>query len=503
MVLIILTRKAQHLGRLVCSRVFLYEVLRTLAAWSTLTIMTVWMITCQQWSDMRWLQRFEHNEMMHDQPAPTPGPTPSPAPAPVPLAHPLLHSPYRPSPRHLARHYGGGHGHPPHHPFSRPWPQYALLQDVVLEHLPLMEKAWISDKLVGASAVVCILGCMAMSRGWRERLMMIRRVGWMLTVLYFFRSLTISVTTMPPSINSCSIVIPKTWWQIIQATPQILAGTVGQCTDKIFSGHTVLFTMSFLFLRTYATHWAVVVYSSVHATVGILSVLLARYHYTIDVVLAVLMTYFVHRTYYSALDSAIWQRMCQAPKNKGSDDFAHCYQNNGAAESEQQQQQQRLSEDQLSAGQYNADGQSAEVLELSEFSRPLVSRLREPSVTTTIASTSGDSHTDQPERLKQQSTTTCQDSQTRCSSRRHSTSIIDIAREEEEQAATVEEYDEMELRLLDDLHHPSLQLLANRKAVNAYYYAQHEHLRMMGINRSFGSILPTIVAWIDGLDLRC
>ncbi|KAJ2505162.1 hypothetical protein GGI11_007105, partial [Coemansia sp. RSA 2049] len=214
MALIILTRKAQHLGRLVCSRVFLYEVLRTLAAWTTLTIMTVWMITCQQWSDMRWLQRFEHNEMMHDQPAPMPGTTPPPsAPAPVPLAHPLLHSPYRPPPRHLARHYGyggarhygGRHGHPPHHPFSRPWPQYALLQDVVLEHLPLMEKAWISDKLVGASAVICILGCMAMSRGWRERLMMIRRIGWMLTVLYFFRSLTISVTTMPPSINSCSI----------------------------------------------------------------------------------------------------------------------------------------------------------------------------------------------------------------------------------------------------------------------------------------------------------
>ncbi|PIA18237.1 hypothetical protein COEREDRAFT_39339, partial [Coemansia reversa NRRL 1564] len=160
-----------------------------------------------------------------------------------------------------------------------------MLDDQLLEHLPMLEQAWISDKLVGSSVIVCIVGCSVLARGWRQRLMLIRRIAWMVAVLYFLRSVTISVTTVPPSIDSCVIAKPQSTWQVIKATPDILAGTIGQCTDKIFSGHTAILTISFLFWRRYATHWAFVAYSAVHVTLGIVTVLMARYHYTVDVVI--------------------------------------------------------------------------------------------------------------------------------------------------------------------------------------------------------------------------
>ncbi|KAJ2582539.1 hypothetical protein GGH95_001477 [Coemansia sp. RSA 1836] len=139
--------------------------------------------------------------------------------------------------------------------------------------------------------------------------MLVRRIGWMVAILYFLRSITISVTTVPPSISSCKIDIPQSMWQVIKATPDILAGNIGQCTDKIFSGHTAILLISFLFWQRYATHWVILAYSALHTSVGILTVLLARYHYTIDVVIGALLTFFVHHLYYSALDFAIRSRI--------------------------------------------------------------------------------------------------------------------------------------------------------------------------------------------------
>ncbi|KAJ2879656.1 hypothetical protein IWW38_006080, partial [Coemansia aciculifera] len=220
------------------------------------------MVVCQQWSDMRWLRRLEQTEKG-------------------------------------INHHGSATV------LSEPWPSYSMLQDQVLERLPLLERAWISDKFVGTSVIICIVGGCVCARGWRERLMLVRRIGWMVAILYFLRSITISVTTVPPSISSCKITVPQSMWQVIKATPDILAGNIGQCTDKIFSGHTAILLISFLFWQRYATHWIILAYSGVHTFVGILTVLLARYHYTIDVVIGALLTFFVHHMYYSALDFAI------------------------------------------------------------------------------------------------------------------------------------------------------------------------------------------------------
>ncbi|KAJ1792821.1 hypothetical protein LPJ62_000622 [Coemansia sp. RSA 2167] len=246
----------QAAAELVQMPAFHYELARTLVAWAMLYVVGVWMVICQQWSDTRWVLHLQHESHSTS----------------MPLA---------------------------------PWPATALLQDQMLDFLPVLERAWISDKLVGTSIIICIIGCLVLTHGWRMRVMLLRRLGWMVTLLYLLRSITISVTTVPPSTPLCQIAPAQTAWQLIRATPDILAGSVGQCTDKIFSGHTTILFISFLFWRRYATHWAFIAYSAVHTTVGITTVLMARYHYTVDVVIALLLTFFVHHTYYAALAQAV------------------------------------------------------------------------------------------------------------------------------------------------------------------------------------------------------
>ncbi|KAJ1990932.1 hypothetical protein GGI25_003393 [Coemansia spiralis] len=113
---------------------------------------------------------------------------------------------------------------------------------------------------------------------------------------------------MPPSLTSCEITEPRNMWQVILSTPGIISGNITQCTDKVFSGHTAIFTLSFLLWHMYATHWAFIAYSMVHTIAGILSVLMVRYHYTVDVIIGFLMVCLIHRTYFTSLDLAVRQR---------------------------------------------------------------------------------------------------------------------------------------------------------------------------------------------------
>ncbi|KAJ1722416.1 hypothetical protein LPJ53_003175 [Coemansia erecta] len=123
------------------------------------------------------------------------------------------------------------------------------------------------------------------------------------------RSITISVTTMPPPIASCKPAIASGARDMLNVVLGMIAGRTKECTDMVFSGHTVILMVSFLFWTRYACHWTLVVYSAIHTVLGVASVLLVRYHYTLDVVLALFFTFFVHHLYYRSLETAIEQRV--------------------------------------------------------------------------------------------------------------------------------------------------------------------------------------------------
>ncbi|KAJ2084030.1 hypothetical protein H4R24_000379 [Coemansia sp. RSA 988] len=503
----VLARHARQTAALVQSRGFRQELGRTLTAWGVLFVVGVWMVVCQQWSDMRWIRRIEED-------------------------------------RQEAAKDGLG----PATDVAVPWPHYAMLDDQLLEHLPLLERAWISDKLVGSSVIVCIIGCSVLARGWRQRLMLIRRIAWMVAVLYFLRSVTISVTTVPPSIDSCVIAKPQSTWQVIKATPDILAGTIGQCTDKIFSGHTAILTISFLFWRRYATHWAFVAYSVVHVSLGIVTVLMARYHYTVDVVIGFLLTYFVHHMYYAALEQA-------AGYEAGTWLRQPAYADHGGEYLQMRQQDHPLDHPHqmtiADSDEHATAIANSNVYSMSVFAPPLPKgapegidddsvgwRDRDSALGVDVAS---DRHTPTAfrdvdndaslsvVRKRETSAATTTDTSERGDSAqgsRYPSSATRVAAPATASPTSIHhEITVAEPLSLSPTPHLGLPIHASRAALHklsddcADYPFSHAvrsplfcadvasphyqwQLEMLGINRPFGAVLPRIVAWMDGLDIR-
>ncbi|KAJ1642335.1 hypothetical protein LPJ64_005817 [Coemansia asiatica] len=264
-------------------RDFVRELLHTGIAWGVLVMVVIWMAVCQEWSDMRWAR-----------------------------TQPEFMGQVKPQSRSSRHGHWHGHVRGPDSSTSTPSPVYSIpLNDVVLSHLPYLEqhRGWISDLLVNTSALFCIIGNLLMARGWRARLVFLRRIAWVMAALYLMRSITISVTTMPPPVINCKPVIATDIDSMASIVWGMISGQTKECTDMVFSGHTVILSVSFLFWARYARHWGFVVYSAVHAVLGIASVLLVRYHYTLDVSLALILTFLVHHMYYRALERAIQRRL--------------------------------------------------------------------------------------------------------------------------------------------------------------------------------------------------
>ncbi|KAI7834117.1 hypothetical protein BX661DRAFT_176663 [Kickxella alabastrina] len=258
-------------------RQVLKEMLHTGIALMTVSIVIIWLTMCQGWSDMRWARWRKHGERRT-----------------VPL------------------------------------------NDMVLGRLSYMDgrNTWVSDALVNSAGIICLLGNILMARGWRARLIVFRRIAWFLSIIYFLRSITMSVTTIPPPITNCVPIVIQDANDMLRVISDVLSGRTKGCTDMVFSGHTAVCVVSFLFWVKYARHWSFIVYSAIHTVVGISSVLLVRYHYTLDVLLAIMMTFFVDFVYYRSLDSAVRQRLAADRCTRyiavfGKDAFATSAKNRG------------------------------------------------------------------------------------------------------------------------------------------------------------------------------
>ena len=98
-------------------------------------------------------------------------------------------------------------------------------------------------------------------------------------VLIFLRSLTIMFTILPKH-EKCS---KRFQWSTC---------LVGQCYDKIFSGHTALTTLAALLLTRagYIPAWLGILFVSLE----VLFILVTRSHYSVDVIFALAITYLVY-----------------------------------------------------------------------------------------------------------------------------------------------------------------------------------------------------------------
>ncbi|KGL73450.1 Phosphatidylcholine:ceramide cholinephosphotransferase 1, partial [Tinamus guttatus] len=128
-----------------------------------------------------------------------------------------------------------------------------------------------------------------------------RRFFCIVGTLYLYRCITMYVTTLPvPGMHfNCSPKLFGDWESHMRRIMKLLAGgglsitgSHNMCGDYLYSGHTVILTLTYLFIKEYSPrrlwwyHWLCWTLSMV----GMFCILLAHDHYTVDVVVAYYIT---------------------------------------------------------------------------------------------------------------------------------------------------------------------------------------------------------------------
>ncbi|XP_056623667.1 phosphatidylcholine:ceramide cholinephosphotransferase 1 [Triplophysa dalaica] len=128
-----------------------------------------------------------------------------------------------------------------------------------------------------------------------------RRFFFIVGTLYLYRCVTMYVTTLPvPGMHfKCSPKLFGDWeaqsrrvLKMIAGGGLSITGSHSLCGDYLYSGHTVMLTLTYLFIKEYSPrriwwyHWICWCLSAI----GIFCILLAHDHYTVDVVVAYFMT---------------------------------------------------------------------------------------------------------------------------------------------------------------------------------------------------------------------
>ncbi|CAI6367726.1 unnamed protein product [Macrosiphum euphorbiae] len=176
---------------------------------------------------------------------------------------------------------------------------YKPLPDTFLDAVPARDWALdVSEICIIVSTNLTLL----IIASHKYRFIVLRRLMFMLSLLYLLRSVTMFVTVLPtssstyycsPKANSTNpVLIARRVIQLFSGFGLSINGKHTFCGDYIYSGHTTILVMSYLITveysprRWYLLHWA----SWLLAAVGVLMVLLAHGHYTIDVIIAYLVT---------------------------------------------------------------------------------------------------------------------------------------------------------------------------------------------------------------------
>ncbi|XP_058508003.1 phosphatidylcholine:ceramide cholinephosphotransferase 1 [Solea solea] len=128
-----------------------------------------------------------------------------------------------------------------------------------------------------------------------------RRFFFIVGTLYLYRCITMYITTLPvPGMHfKCSPKLLGNWEAQMRRVLKMIAGgglTItgahDMCGDYLYSGHTVMLTLTYLFIKEYSPkrfwyyHW----FCWTLSAVGIVCILLAHDHYTVDVVVAYFIT---------------------------------------------------------------------------------------------------------------------------------------------------------------------------------------------------------------------
>ncbi|XP_046392399.1 phosphatidylcholine:ceramide cholinephosphotransferase 2-like isoform X2 [Ischnura elegans] len=177
--------------------------------------------------------------------------------------------------------------------------KYGPLPDLILDHVTVAD--WgltVSEVLI----VICTNTALLVLVLHRHRFIVMRRLFLLLGLLYLMRSITMFVTVLPvasqtyycsPKANETSpFIVARRVLQLLSGFGLSINGQHTFCGDYIYSGHTVILVMSYLIIREYTPKWCYLVHwtACLCALTGVIMVLIARGHYTVDVLIAYYIT---------------------------------------------------------------------------------------------------------------------------------------------------------------------------------------------------------------------
>uniref|UniRef100_A0A914DWU6 Sphingomyelin synthase-like domain-containing protein n=2 Tax=Acrobeloides nanus TaxID=290746 RepID=A0A914DWU6_9BILA len=171
------------------------------------------------------------------------------------------------------------------------------LPDIVFDNTPYVPYALVISEYLMLSLFAAMLIITFLHR---HRWIVLRRIATIGSLLYFGRCLTMFVTQVPKADANyyCSPKLQNDshlMWSITMRALSIASGvglTINGkhklCGDYIYSGHTIVLVITYLFIREYSPkNWRPLhLISAVFSFTGVFLLLVSRGHYTIDVLVA-------------------------------------------------------------------------------------------------------------------------------------------------------------------------------------------------------------------------
>ncbi|XP_041077931.1 phosphatidylcholine:ceramide cholinephosphotransferase 2-like [Polyodon spathula] len=128
-----------------------------------------------------------------------------------------------------------------------------------------------------------------------------RRFFFIMGTLYLYRCMTMYVTTLPvpgmhmkcaPKLHGDSQAKLQRILKLISGGGLSITGSHILCGDFLYSGHTVMLTLTYLFIKEYSPSrfWWYHLLCWLLSAVGVVCILLGHEHYTVDVVIAYYIT---------------------------------------------------------------------------------------------------------------------------------------------------------------------------------------------------------------------
>eukprot|EP00929_Paragymnodinium_shiwhaense_P020694 TRINITY_DN13702_c0_g1_i1.p1 TRINITY_DN13702_c0_g1~~TRINITY_DN13702_c0_g1_i1.p1 ORF type:complete len:406 (-),score=30.34 TRINITY_DN13702_c0_g1_i1:127-1218(-) len=196
------------------------------------------------------------------------------------------------------------------------------LWDVTFHTLPYVKDTVYADIFALGSCAIVIVRYLVLPGPMSLRWVILYRILIVLGLLYLCRAFTIIATPLPNPDHTCKpqISYPDDIWR--EGWAIFIDGDV-TCQDVMFSGHTTLLTTMMLFFLHYmqvspwsqaslAHDWMSVptgvwLLSVLYMIMGYYFIVASHFHYTVDVMVGFLMSYFVFNSYHNAIET-MWFR---------------------------------------------------------------------------------------------------------------------------------------------------------------------------------------------------